>query len=104
MLNREGWTPQSVKRFWAVTAYDPLNLSLLDSGSNITVSRTQWVDSRCGSLTVDAGIISRMLVIPPKMHVGEERRQTKSSGDGLWGQRYSREPLCSFKNNRQNTV
>jgi hypothetical protein len=42
-----------VKRFWAVTAYDPLSLSLLGSDSNITVSRTQWVDSRCGSLTVD---------------------------------------------------
>ena len=27
-----------VKRFWAVTAYDPLSRSLLDSGGNITVS------------------------------------------------------------------
>jgi hypothetical protein len=27
-----------VKRFWAVTAYDPMSRSLLDSGGNITVS------------------------------------------------------------------
>jgi hypothetical protein len=27
-----------VKRFWAVTAYDPLSRSLLDSGGNITIS------------------------------------------------------------------
>jgi len=27
-----------VKRFWAVTAYDPLSRSLLDSGGPITVS------------------------------------------------------------------
>jgi hypothetical protein len=27
-----------VKRFWAVTAYNPLSRSLLDSGGNITVS------------------------------------------------------------------
>jgi hypothetical protein len=26
-----------VKRFWAVTAYDPMSRSLLDSGGNITV-------------------------------------------------------------------
>ena len=26
-----------VKRFWAVTAYDPVSRSLLDSGGNITV-------------------------------------------------------------------
>ena len=30
-----------VKRFWAVTAYDPLSRSLLDSGGNITVSSTR---------------------------------------------------------------
>ncbi|MGB5516112.1 MAG: DUF1214 domain-containing protein [Thermoanaerobaculia bacterium] len=30
-----------VKRFWAVTAYDALSRSLLDSGGNITVSSTR---------------------------------------------------------------
>jgi len=30
-----------VKRFWAVTAYDPLSRSLLDSGGNITVGSTR---------------------------------------------------------------
>ena len=30
-----------VKRFWAVTAYDPTSRSLLDSGGNITVSSTR---------------------------------------------------------------
>jgi hypothetical protein len=34
-----------VKRFWAVTAYDPLSRSLLDSGGNITVSSTRGVDA-----------------------------------------------------------
>jgi len=34
-----------VKRFWAVTAYDPLSRSLLDSGGNITVSSTRGVDT-----------------------------------------------------------
>jgi len=85
-----------VKRFWAVTAYDPLSRSLLASGGNITVSSTRGVDRWCVSLTVDSGIISRGPAIPATMHVGEERGQTKSSGDGLGGQRYSREHLCSF--------
>ena len=35
----------SVKRFWAVTAHDPLSRSLLDSGGNITVSSTRGVDA-----------------------------------------------------------
>jgi len=30
-----------VKRFWAVTAYDPMSRSLLDSGGNITVGSTR---------------------------------------------------------------
>ncbi|WP_300455613.1 DUF1254 domain-containing protein [Desulfobacula sp.] len=34
-----------VKRFWAVTAYDPMSRSLLDSGGNITVSSTRGVDT-----------------------------------------------------------
>jgi len=34
-----------VKRFWAVTAYDPMSRSLLDSGGNITVSSTRGVDA-----------------------------------------------------------
>ena len=34
-----------VKRFWAVTAYDALSRSLLDSGGNITVSSTRGVDA-----------------------------------------------------------
>jgi hypothetical protein len=34
-----------VKRFWAVTAYDPTSRSLLDSGGNITVSSTRGVDA-----------------------------------------------------------
>jgi hypothetical protein len=34
-----------VKRFWAVTAYDPLSRSLLDSDGNITVSSTRGVDT-----------------------------------------------------------
>jgi hypothetical protein len=34
-----------VKRFWAVTAYDPLSRSLLNSGGNITVSSTRGVDA-----------------------------------------------------------
>jgi hypothetical protein len=34
-----------VKRFWAVTAYDALSRSLLDSGGNITVSSTRGVDT-----------------------------------------------------------
>jgi len=34
-----------VKRFWAVTAYDPLSRALLDSGGNITVSSTRGVDA-----------------------------------------------------------
>jgi len=34
-----------VKRFWAVTAYDPLSRSLLDSGGDITVSSTRGVDA-----------------------------------------------------------
>ncbi len=34
-----------VKRFWAVTAYDPMSRSLLDSGGNITISSTRGVDA-----------------------------------------------------------
>ena len=34
-----------VKRFWAVTAYDPMSRSLLNSGGNITVSSTRGVDA-----------------------------------------------------------
>jgi len=34
-----------VKRFWAVTAYDALSRSLLDSDGNITVSSTRGVDT-----------------------------------------------------------
>ena len=34
-----------VKRFWAVTAYDPTSRALLDSGGNITVSSTRGVDA-----------------------------------------------------------
>jgi hypothetical protein len=34
-----------VKRLWAVTAYDPMSRSLLDSGGNITVSSTRGVDT-----------------------------------------------------------
>ena len=33
-----------VKRFWAVTAYDPTSRALLDSGGNITVSSTRKPD------------------------------------------------------------
>jgi hypothetical protein len=37
-----------VKRFWAVTAYDPLSRSLLDSGGNITVSSLGEPDVNSG--------------------------------------------------------
>lgn len=38
-------TNPPVKRFWAVTAYDAMSRSLLDSGGNITVSSTRGVDT-----------------------------------------------------------
>jgi hypothetical protein len=41
-----------VKRFWAVTAYDPLSRSLLDSGGPITVSSTREHEKN-GDGTVD---------------------------------------------------
>ena len=45
-----------VKRFWAVTAYDPQSRSLLDSGGNITVSSTRGVDANLdGSVDIYFG-------------------------------------------------
>jgi len=45
-----------VKRFWAVTAYDPTSRSLLDSGGNITVSSTRGVDTNSdGSVDIYFG-------------------------------------------------
>ncbi len=62
-----------VKRFWAVTAYDPLSRSLLDSGGNITVSSTRDPEVNSdGSVDIYFG---------PKAPVGHERNWIKTDPD-----------------------
>ena len=62
-----------VKRFWAVTAYDPLSRALLDSGGNITVSSTRGVDANPdGSVDVYFG---------PKAPKGKEKNFIKTDPD-----------------------
>jgi hypothetical protein len=62
-----------VKRFWAVTAYDPLSRSLLDSGGNITVSSTRGVDANPdGSVDIYFG---------PKAPKGKEKNFIKTDPD-----------------------
>jgi hypothetical protein len=60
-----------VKRFWAVTAYDPLSRALLDSGGNITVSSTRGVDANPdGSVDIYFG--------PTKAPKGKEKNFIKT--------------------------
>ena len=62
-----------VKRFWAVTAYDPLSRSLLDSGGNITVSSTRDPEVNAdGSVDIYFG---------QKAPVGHERNWIKTDPD-----------------------
>jgi hypothetical protein len=62
-----------VKRFWAVTAYDPLSRSLLDSGGAITVSSLAKPDvNPDGSVDIYFG---------PKAPQGKEKNFVKTAPD-----------------------
>ncbi|MGB5659320.1 MAG: DUF1214 domain-containing protein, partial [Thermoanaerobaculia bacterium] len=65
-----------VKRFWAVTAYDALSRSLLDSGGNITVSSTRDPEvNPDGSVDVYFG---------PKIPDGKEGNWIKTDPEKGW--------------------
>jgi len=62
-----------VKRFWAVTAYDALSRSLLDSGGNITVSSTRDPEVN------DDGTVD--IYFGPKAPAGHENNWIKTDPD-----------------------
>ncbi len=65
-----------VKRFWAVTAYDPTSRSLLDSGGNITVSSTRDL------VTNDDGTVD--VYFGPEVPKGKEGNWIKTDPDKGW--------------------
>jgi hypothetical protein len=71
-LSATAWAGET-KRFWAVTAYDPLSRALLDSGGNITISSTRGVDANPdGSVDIYFG---------QKAPKGKERNFIKTDPD-----------------------